>query len=269
MLGRNIIRKVCAPVEDTKPTFWITTSWDDGHRLDLRVAEYLQKHRLSGTFYVTRDYPSEQLTHADIRALSDQFEVGAHSLTHPKLTQVPLSKAKEEIAGSQAWLESVIGAPVKAFCYPKGAYNAEVRALVAEAGFTVARTINQFRLDCGNDFMELPTTLQFYPFLPRLGKHVRIAPVRLILPHMLRLRISPADLRNWSALALALLKRAAATGGVWHLWGHSWAIEKHQMWSELDNVLSIASSYPGARVVTNSQLVSLATTQINPPMKSA
>ena len=33
---------------------YITTSWDDGHQLDLRVAELLTKYRLHGTFYIPK-----------------------------------------------------------------------------------------------------------------------------------------------------------------------------------------------------------------------
>src|SRR4051794_21779274 len=36
-----------------KPVF-ITTSWDDGHPLDIRIAELLAKYDLPGTFYIPR-----------------------------------------------------------------------------------------------------------------------------------------------------------------------------------------------------------------------
>jgi len=243
------------------PSFWITTSWDDGNPLDLRLAEGLQKHGVSGTFYLTRDL-SPRLTDAQIRGLAKQFEIGAHSLTHPRLSTLPLAKAKEEIDGSRSWLESLIGAPVNAFCYPHGAHNSDVRALVDRAGFRVARTVAQFHLDCGTDFFELPTTLKAYPFplRPVSSWRARFDPIRVALPHVVGMRLSLADLRNWTALAKALLKRAAATGGVWHLWGHSWEIDKYGMWDELEVVLSAAGSYPGAQSVTNSQLATLATT---------
>ncbi len=35
-----------------KPATFITTSWDDGHPLDFRVAELLSKYGLRGTFYI-------------------------------------------------------------------------------------------------------------------------------------------------------------------------------------------------------------------------
>ena len=36
----------------------VTTSWDDGHSTDLRVAELLAAHGLKGTFYVAFNHPN-------------------------------------------------------------------------------------------------------------------------------------------------------------------------------------------------------------------
>jgi hypothetical protein len=41
---------------------YITTSWDDGHPSDLRVAELLIKHGLRGTFYVPMTAQTATLT---------------------------------------------------------------------------------------------------------------------------------------------------------------------------------------------------------------
>jgi len=136
-------------------------------------------------------------------------------------------------------------------------YSAASRALVAEAGFSVARTVIEYRLDAGHDPLALPTTVHIYPFplRPTRSRRARFEPVRRVLPHMVRLRLPLSALRNWRALALSLLARAAATGGVWHLWGHSWEVERYAMWSDLEYVLAAASRYPEARFVTNSGLV--------------
>ena len=240
-------------------TFWITTSWDDGHRLDLRVAETLDRYGLAGTFYVAREYldAAERLTEDEVAQLSKRHEIGAHTLTHPILTQVDEPTARREIEGSRDWLRQVTGKPVTAFCYPKGLYNVAVRAVVAAAGFGVARTVGQYRLDAGDDPLALPTTVHIYPFplRPTPSWRARFEPIQRILPHVLRLRLSPLALRNWRTLALNLLDRAAATGGIWHLWGHGWEVERYGMWSDLEYVLEAAGRYSGARVVTNSELV--------------
>ena len=61
--------------------------------------------------------------------------IGAHTLTHPRLTQVPRATAREEIAASKKKLEDLFGIEVSDFCYPYGDHDEAVRDLVAEAGF--------------------------------------------------------------------------------------------------------------------------------------
>ncbi len=221
----------------------VTTSWDDGYPLDLRIADLLDQYGLRGTFYVAHDYLPDRLSEVEIRRLARRHEIGAHTLTHPVLTQIDLSAARREITASRDWLQDVIGAPVSAFCYPKGALNPSVRALVAEAGFTVARTVKQYYLLVGDDWLALPSTIKAGPLS-----------ARWLLPHIIPLRIPPTACRSWPALAQFFLRRASLIGGVWHLRGHSWEIEKYGLWDDLERVLAAASPYAGA--VTNSELIS-------------
>lgn len=241
------------------PRLTITTSWDDGHVLDLRVADLLDRYSLKGTFYIARDYLPERLTDAQLRDLSARHEIGAHTLTHPSLTAIPLEKAREEIAGSRAWLSDVLGAEVKTFCYPRGHSNSALQTIVRESGYTMARGVAPYTLFPGERY-DVTTTAQVYPFplrpVPNL-KNIRstIEPLKTALPHIRQLKLSPLALRGWVSLATALLERAAAVGGVWHLWGHSWEIERYGMWGELEAILKIASRYGEARRAVNSELV--------------
>ena len=61
------------------PQSFMTTSWDDAHPLDLRIAEMLARHNLSGTFYAPRSAETEVMPLADLRELSRGFEIGAHT----------------------------------------------------------------------------------------------------------------------------------------------------------------------------------------------
>ncbi len=72
--------------------------------------------------------------------LAAGHEIGAHTLTHPWLTRIPLAEAREEIRGSKAWLEDRFGRRIEHFCYPYGDGNPAVRDLVREAGFATACT---------------------------------------------------------------------------------------------------------------------------------
>ncbi|MGZ4256565.1 MAG: polysaccharide deacetylase family protein [Gaiellaceae bacterium] len=82
----------------------------------------------------------------------------AHSLTHPNLVALDDDTCRAEIAGSKQVLEEHLGRPVLAFCYPAGAYGERERRLVAEAGFTVATSVEPGLNLPGVDPLELRRT---------------------------------------------------------------------------------------------------------------
>jgi peptidoglycan/xylan/chitin deacetylase (PgdA/CDA1 family) len=72
--------------------------------------------------------------------LAAGHEIGAHTMTHPNLCEIPADRAREEIFASKKMLEDLFGVAVRHFCHPFGAWNERVRDFVAEAGFTTACT---------------------------------------------------------------------------------------------------------------------------------
>lgn len=236
----------------------ITTSWDDGHVLDLKVADLLNKHGLTGTFYIARQYLDERMTETQLRNLSQNHELGAHTLTHPTLTEIDDTQAREEIVGSKSWLEDVIGKPVTSFCYPKGMYTTSHRDMVQAAGYSIARTVVPYHFR-GDDPFQMPTTLHIYPFPLRpikglRGIRTRLQPIRRFMPHRSRLNVPFTALASWTSLAKSLLDEAQRRDGIWHLWGHSWEIDKFDMWSQLDDILAIASQYQ-TQAKTNTEIL--------------
>src|SRR5437660_3456497 len=149
-----------------RPTLTLTTSWDDGHPLDFRIAGLLAKHGLRGTFYVPLENSRPTLTAPQIRELSQSFEIGAHTVHHFVLTTLPDDQAKSEIMQSKARLEDITGKPCLVFCFPKGRYgNAHIKML-GEAGFAGARTVELMSLDrprAEHSVPIMPTTLQACP----------------------------------------------------------------------------------------------------------
>lgn len=68
-------------------------------------------------------------------------ELGAHTMTHPVLSVLPVEAQRAEIQGSKARLEEILGCPVTSFAYPYGGrshYTAETLAIVRETGFACA-----------------------------------------------------------------------------------------------------------------------------------
>jgi len=228
----------------------VTTSWDDGHVLDLRLANLLARYGIRGTFYVAPQNvefaPGRRLDDAAIAKLATGFEIGAHTLTHRRLTTLSLKEAQREIVDGKEALESIIGFPVKAFCYPGGLYDAGHVKLVRAAGFSVARTTQRFAISLPTDPLQMPTTVHAYRHLAN-NNALKLAKCRPLLAFNL--------VRCWDRMAELLFDQVLASNGVFHLWGHSWEVDRHKDWRRLERVLAYVGRRPGVRYVTNSALV--------------
>ena len=98
-----------------EPGLIVTTSWDDGQRIDLKLAKLLDKYNLKGTFYVTKSYRNP-LTQQDLLYLEKcHHELGAHTLNHVKLTRVSKAMAYRQCIESKIYLEKIIGHKVNMF----------------------------------------------------------------------------------------------------------------------------------------------------------
>jgi peptidoglycan/xylan/chitin deacetylase (PgdA/CDA1 family) len=235
-----------------------TTSWDDGHPLDQRLAELLSKYGLSGTFYIPFANSREVMNPEEIRQLGDKFEIGAHTVNHTVLTEVPPETAETEIVESKKRLEDLLGRPCEAFCFPKGQFRQRHVNMVRRAGFRCARTVELLstRFPKRQEGLDLiPTTIQATPH--PWTAYARNCSKRLAIRNMANFALH-ARSRDWSGIASSMLRVVAERGGVFHLWGHSWEIEQQQQWAQLESVLremqELRTTVP---CVPNSQLSSL------------
>jgi peptidoglycan/xylan/chitin deacetylase (PgdA/CDA1 family) len=57
---------------------------------------------------------------------------GAHTLTHPDLTQLPDNRLEAEVVNSKATIEDALGTPVACFAYPYGRHNRQSRDIVRQ-----------------------------------------------------------------------------------------------------------------------------------------
>ena len=152
-------------MDNTKAAI-VTTSWDDGDVLDLRIAELLSSRGLRGSFYVpiSRYRGKCALQPADLRSLTAEgFEIGAHSVSHRNLARLSAVELDHEVRTCKQTLEDVIGREVSMFCYPYGRYNRTVMQRLREAGYLGARTTHMLASTWDFGPFEIPTTLQAYP----------------------------------------------------------------------------------------------------------
>lgn len=100
--------------------------------------------------------PAEQL-----RCLRQQnIEVGAHTATHPILTKVSSSVARDEVVRSKARLEDLLDERISLFAYPNGVpeqdYSAEHVEIVRAAGYSAAVTTAWGAASSRSDRFQLP-----------------------------------------------------------------------------------------------------------------
>jgi len=214
----------------------ITTSWDDGHKLDLKLAKLLKKYGIKGTFYVcpnNREFNKKDLlSNNEIKQLSKDFEIGGHTMTHPILTNLNESEVYREIKGSKHFIEKLTGKKVEMFCYPRGMYNNITKRLVKRTGFIGARTIKPFVIFPSEDLFEFGTTIHI--FNPILRYYVP----KVIKNNFLLL---PCLSRNLKKMVERIIKKIGKERGVLHIWGHSWEIEKYDLWRQLEEILKYLS----------------------------
>lgn len=131
----------------------VAVTFDDGYQSQRYAAATLEEFGFPATFFVvmrllTGDQTGSgywekwsHMTWADIRLLADRgFEIGAHSVTHPRLTQSLPGRRHQEVQGAKSCLEDRLGRPIVSFSYPYGAYNEVVQQIVKEAGYQLACT---------------------------------------------------------------------------------------------------------------------------------
>lgn len=137
---------------------------DDGREEMMGMSDLLTKYGMTGVFYIAPFENQCRLRVRDIVELSRLHEVGGHTLTHQRLTRLPLDEARYEIFEGKKELEHLIGKPITKFATPRGWHNDDIIDLIKEAGFTENRNTKMGVVNRdGYDDYHLPCTAHFYP----------------------------------------------------------------------------------------------------------
>ncbi|CAG0991838.1 Poly-beta-1,6-N-acetyl-D-glucosamine N-deacetylase [Anaerolineales bacterium] len=88
----------------------------------------------------TRGMPQRPLMTASqiLEMRASGVVIGSHTLNHAKLSECAPEELVNEISGSKAKLEDLLGEPVRHFAYPYGLYNEAARSQVEQAGYASA-----------------------------------------------------------------------------------------------------------------------------------
>jgi peptidoglycan/xylan/chitin deacetylase (PgdA/CDA1 family) len=234
----------------------ITTSWDDGFPLDLKMAELLLKYDTPATFYIPIENVERQsMNFAEISHIARYFDVGGHTYHHTDLTQASRTEAEKEIFAGKEKLENIIGKELFAFCYPMGRYDYQIKNIVKTAGFEGARTTKSFIRRIKDPFLT-GTTVHARDFTS--AHYITTALESLDVGLSVYILKNRLYAKKWDQIAMETLDYVVKNGGVWHLWGHSWEIDAQNDWQRLTGVLhKIKMLSKRIKKVNNSQLIKM------------
>lgn len=123
----------------------VTLRFDDGWLSQYQVALPKMKNAgLKGTFFIISQQIADNgytgfMSKAQIKSLyAAGNEIGAHTQTHPYLSQLNSTDQQTEIQGSRNDLLAMNVGPITSFAYPFGDYNDTTLSLVKSDGFSDA-----------------------------------------------------------------------------------------------------------------------------------
>ena len=126
------------------PTRAVAVTFDDGFPDTLEAVEMLRGRGITSTVYITSnrlDRPQGASTEAAREIAATGAELGAHSVSHPHLDELPLAMAVHEIEEGKRSLEQRLEMSLATFAYPHGAHDRRVRQAVIDAGFSSAAAV--------------------------------------------------------------------------------------------------------------------------------
>ncbi|MGI9666945.1 MAG: polysaccharide deacetylase family protein [Acidimicrobiia bacterium] len=234
---------------------FVTTSWDDGGTHDARLTEMLERHGVTGTLYWTVGsdrFPLPPKADRDA-ILGSSIEIGSHTMTHPDMRAIDAAALAREVTESKSSLEDLTGGAIPSFCYPFGYFDDRAAAAVKAAGYSLGRTTMGFQTDLGDDPFKMPVTLQLYPHGAKV--HLAHALKERNFSGLGRWLTTYGRLSDLVSLAEAAVDDVARSGGVLHIWGHSWELEEYDLWNTLDEVLNVVGGRDDVTYCTNGDLV--------------
>ncbi|HEY9908008.1 MAG TPA: polysaccharide deacetylase family protein [Thermosynechococcaceae cyanobacterium] len=128
----------------------IMLSFDDGYQGHYRyVYPLLKKYNYPALFAIYTDKLDKQLgrpamTWEQVRVMAADplITISSHSVTHRDLNKLTDAEILMEAQQSKQILESKLGIPMRYFTYPSGKYDQRALAVMQEAGYLAALTMN-------------------------------------------------------------------------------------------------------------------------------
>ena len=196
--------------------FILETSWDAGDGLDLKLAELLDKYHIPATFYIQNN---SNIHEGNILELAEKFNIGGHTVSHPPdMKLLSYDEQFNEIKDNLDYLERIIGKKISTFAYPRGRYDDITIEILKELEIKEGRTTIVGQITLPDDPYRKHTTVHAFQRKEYKGE-------------------------NWLDYGIKKLNEVAKNGGYFHLWGHSYEVDRYDLWDELEILLKEISRY--------------------------
>ncbi|HUK32955.1 MAG TPA: polysaccharide deacetylase family protein [Vicinamibacterales bacterium] len=178
----------------------VAISFDDGDASCYTIAApLLERHGLRGLFFVVTGWigrPGFMTADELCDLVRRGHAVHSHSRTHPKLSSLTPAEMDDELSGSKADLEALVGRPVTQVSIPGGAYDDRVIEAARRAGYEAVFTSVE-------GYNQQPDAFLRRRFTPRTYSEVSM--LRDICEHPARTRARIAVKRSILAAAHGVL----------------------------------------------------------------
>jgi peptidoglycan/xylan/chitin deacetylase (PgdA/CDA1 family) len=119
------------PVTNTFKRALVSITFDDSYSSQYTHAyPILTTYDMHATFYIISnsvDTHSNSMTSDQLKTLyQNGNEIASHTVTHPHMNSLSVTKIDDELTNSQSFLENLLETPVLNFATPYGEYNAKV-----------------------------------------------------------------------------------------------------------------------------------------------
>ena len=205
--------------------FRLVMSFDDGARDDIKLVRLLKTYVFKAIFFIPNSMNGSDDYRLPVGGLqylvNEGFELGGHTKTHSKdMKRMDIGTQIEEISYNKGYLEGLTGKDIEWFCYPSGRYNEDTIKAVKLAGFKYARTVLVGNYKKPTDNFKIVTSVHIYPNREEYkGKH-------------------------WLEYAFDILEKASKEpDGYFHVWGHSWELQKFGLWEDVEKLFKKIKEY--------------------------
>ena len=136
---------VCTQIIGTHRCFWFKIAGHSKAEKEklkrLSNAERLAHLKRTADFEPKKNYPDRQaLDITEIREMAETVDFQPHTQFHPILPHCTETECKQEILGSKADLEDLLGVKCSHFSYPNGDWTEREIGILKAGGFRSART---------------------------------------------------------------------------------------------------------------------------------